>query len=61
MVVENTFSIFSQRWHLFDRRIPLEVKHVDGVVQACVCLHNFLVEDKPISQMFAELYPEARP
>ena len=61
MVVENAFGIFSQRWHLFDRRIPLEVKHVDVVVQACVCLHNFVVEDKPISQMFAEFNPEARP
>ena len=61
MVVENAFGIFSQRWRLFDRRIPLDVKHVDAVVQACVCLHNFLVEDKPISQMFAELNPESRP
>ena len=41
MVVENAFGIFSQRWRLFDRRIPLDVKHVDAVVQACVCLHNF--------------------
>ena len=34
---------------------------MDAVVQACVCLHNFLVEDKPISQMYAELNPESRP
>ena len=61
MVVENAFGIFSQRWRLFDRRIPLDVKHVDKVVQACVCLHNYLVEDKPINQMFMELNPEARP
>ena len=44
-----------------DTYVPLDVKHVDTVVQACVCLHNFLVEDKPISQMFAEFNPESRP
>ena len=61
IVVENAFGIFSQRWRLFDRRIPLDVKHVDAVVQACVCSHIFLAEDKPTSQMFAELNPESRP
>ena len=61
MVVENAFGIFSQRWRLFDRQIALDVKHVEAVVQAFVCLHNFLVEDKPISQTFAELNPESRP
>ena len=61
LVVENAFGIFSQRLRLFDRCISLDVKHVDTVLQACVCLHNFLVEDKTISQMFAELNPESRP
>ena len=61
MVVENTFGIFMQRWRLFDRKVPLEEDHVDKVVGACVCLHNFLMVDKPIAQMYNELNPEARP
>ena len=61
IIVENTFGIFSQRWRIFDRRIPLDAKHVDKIVQACVCLHNYLVEDKPIAQLYAELNPESRP
>ena len=61
IVVENTFGIFTQRWRIFDRTIPLEDKYVDKVVQACCCLHNYLVEDRPIAQMFAELNPEQRP
>ena len=61
MVVENTFGIFAQRWRIFDRKIPLEEEHVDKVVGACVCLHNYLVVDKPIALMYNELNPEARP
>ena len=61
MVVENTFGIFMQRWRLFERKVPLEEDHVDKVVGACVCLHNFLMVDKPIAQMYNELNPEARP
>ena len=45
IVVENAFGINTQRWHIFDRNIPLEDQYVDKVVQACVCLHNYLVED----------------
>ena len=45
IVVEQTFGIFTQRWRIFDRTIPLEDQYVDKVVQACVCLHNYLVED----------------
>ena len=61
IVVENTFGIFTQRWHIFDRTIPLEAENVDKLIQACVSLHNYLVEDRPIAQMFAELNPEQRP
>ena len=46
IVVENTFGIFTQRWHIFDRTIPLEADNVDKLVRA---------------QMFAELNPEQRP
>ena len=34
---------------------------IHKVVQACVCLHNYLVEDRPIAQMLAELNPEQHP
>ena len=44
IVVENAFGIFTQRWRIFDRTIPLEDQYVDKVIQACVCLHNYLVE-----------------
>ena len=61
IVVENTFGIFTERWRIFDRAIPLEDNNVDKIVQACVCLHNYLVENKPIAQLYAELNPKQRP
>ena len=41
--------------------ILLEDNNVDKIVQTRVCLHNYLVEDKPIAQLYAELNPEQRP
>ena len=60
MVVENAFGILTQRWRIFDRRIPLDPKNVDALVQACCCLHNFLTEDRDIGQIYADLNPEGR-
>ena len=58
MCVENAFGILAQRWRVFDRRIPLDPKYVDKVVQACCCLHNFLMEDKDLAAIYADLNPE---
>ena len=58
MCVENAFRILYQRWHLFDRRIPLDPVNFDKVVQACCCLHTFLKEDKDINQIYVEFNPE---
>ena len=41
--IENTFGILAARWKIFFKPIGLDPKHVDKVVLACVCLHNFVM------------------
>ena len=57
MVVENAFGILVQRWHIFDRKIPLSECNVDSVVKAACVLHNYLTEEKDIDEIFAQLNP----
>ena len=40
--IENTFGIMVARWRIFRRPIRADVKTVEPIVQACVCLHNCL-------------------
>ena len=61
MVVENTFGILAQQWRIFDRRIPLEPRNVDFVMQAAVCLHNILTPDKDFHEISAQLNPDNIP
>ena len=58
MVVEGAFGILAQRWRVFDRRLPLSTDNADKVIQAAVCLHNYLTEDKDLSKIVSELNPE---
>ena len=39
---ENVFGILAARWHIFRKAIRADIKTVEAIVQACVCLHNFL-------------------
>ena len=43
-IVENAFGILAQRFHIFNRRIPLQPKNADKVVKACCILHSYLME-----------------
>ncbi|XP_018572512.2 protein ALP1-like [Anoplophora glabripennis] len=41
-VIENTFGIMVSRWRIFRKPIIMPVEHSMLIVQAAVCLHNFL-------------------
>ncbi|KAJ8938701.1 hypothetical protein NQ318_007989 [Aromia moschata] len=40
--IENTFGILVARWRIFLRTIIGKPKHVDNIIKATVCLHNFI-------------------
>ena len=40
--IENTFGILAARWRIFRRPIRAEVTTVDHIVQATICLRNYL-------------------
>lgn len=44
-VSENAFGILTQMFRLFQRRIKMSPEHIDKVVLATCCLHNFLRDD----------------
>ena len=41
-IVENTFGILANRFHVFMTPIPLAPEKVEKIVLACCCLHNLL-------------------
>lgn len=40
--IENAFGILAARWRIFRHPIRADVETVESIVQACVCLHNYL-------------------
>ena len=40
--IENVFGILVARWRILRKDIRADIKTVEAIVQACVCLHNFL-------------------
>ena len=40
--MENVFGILAARCRIFRKAIRADIKTVEAIVQACVCLHNFL-------------------
>lgn len=53
-VIENTFGILASKWRIFQKPINAQVDTVVSIVQACVCLHNF------IKNMEEKVSPEER-
>lgn len=41
--IENTFGILFNRWRVFKKPIRINTAHVDNLILACTCLHNFLM------------------
>ncbi|XP_015747625.1 PREDICTED: uncharacterized protein LOC107327399 [Acropora digitifera] len=42
-IIENTFGIYTVRWLIFRRPIKAKPEHVDIIIKACLCLHNYLM------------------
>lgn len=45
-VSENAFGIWVQKFRIYNRRIKMSAEHVDKVILATCCLHNFLLYDE---------------
>lgn len=43
--IENSFGILVTRWRIFKAPIIASVETAEKIVVACVCLHNFLIEE----------------
>ncbi len=41
-VIENTFGIMASRFRIFRKPIIADVKKVEYIIKAAVCLHNYL-------------------
>ncbi|VEN60179.1 unnamed protein product [Callosobruchus maculatus] len=55
-VSEDGFGILTKKFRLYQRRLELTPEHLDSVVLATCCLHNFLRDDSEV--MFRELCEE---
>lgn len=44
---ENVFGILTQRFRIYQRRLQMSPEHIDDVILATCCLHNFLRNDIP--------------
>ena len=40
--IENAFGILATRWRIFRSPICANVNTVENIINACVCLHNYL-------------------
>lgn len=41
-MIESTFGIFVSQWRIFRKPIIANVENVHKIIEACVCLHNFI-------------------
>lgn len=44
-VCENAFKMFSKRFRIYAQKLQVSPKHLDMIVLATACLHNFLKDD----------------
>lgn len=54
-MIENCFGILSARWRIFKVPINANVKMVENIVRCCVCLHNWINQDKTSHYISTEL------
>jgi hypothetical protein len=45
--IECSFGILSAKWRIFRRPIRAAVSTVESIIEACVCLHNFVIDNDP--------------
>ncbi|KAI4469620.1 hypothetical protein MML48_1g02418 [Holotrichia oblita] len=50
-VIENTFGIMAARWRIYRKPIIASNKKIIKIIQATVCLHNYLMEKDRHSDM----------
>lgn len=41
-MIESTFGILVSQWRIFRKPIIANVENVHKIIEACVCLHNFI-------------------
>jgi hypothetical protein len=41
-IIENAFGIMASRWRIFRKPIIVNPDKVISIIQACLCLHNFV-------------------
>lgn len=53
-MIESTFGLLCARWRILRRPIETNVAKAELIVQAVVCLHNFLIDEfgEPFSAAF---------
>ena len=54
-VIENCFGILVARWRIFCRAIQAKVETVQAIVQAAICLHNYLRQTLLLTVRLASL------
>ncbi|XP_039763780.1 uncharacterized protein LOC120636389 [Pararge aegeria] len=47
-MVESAFGIMVQKYEVFQRPLKVQPHHLDKIILACTCLHNFLIDEKYI-------------
>lgn len=51
-VIENCFGIFVARWRIFRRPIIASVDTVQKIIEASVCLHNFILSTNELKSLY---------
>lgn len=45
-IIENAFGILVAKWRIFRKPVIASVETVEQIVQASICLHNFLIKNE---------------
>ena len=43
MSIERAFGLLVSKWRIFKSLIAFYLEHIDSIIGACICLHNFLL------------------